>query len=567
MKVIDLRPDAKLLKSNFDGYKLSLDAVPILRLENINKPHKVKLTSSEYSLSHSMLFNLHNHLVPDPWLSNTAYYIDSTLTVQRIQYDTQSGRLKPAQVVYKFSNNQEQTEGSYNTEIKFISEKYAVLSNGTGILQIIDTGDRQKIDEWKRLDSLEPIDKSFIIQDARFKIDKGEKIIHCLLLHIDQLDGKFYNIIDWITLKEESSTKKWKSSARRTLQGKGSLYYLSLDVHCTSVVYSSNHEYKYTFDSVNEIVQDVEMEADKPKEFADSESSFQWSQKGEDITINFSQIPDALKDDYHVKCHQSHVEVKCGDEFLLNSDLFAEIDVDLTTWTLENDFLQLNLIKKSPELIWPYLTPGGPAEVLAATEKSNQLLSSQPAPDLNSQMEECDFGDDGHENDEYFIEQLDATTHKTHHKIFLASNHPLFSITLRPGFPKAIAVRNDVDCCLWLQQQITSEDEWSLKHEGTLNAFGYVQASKRDRKYMMCSPDMSLAVISESTRHLFIYRDSYSTATGLRKRTGPQLLIGQQKLVALDGTNGEIQGISVENDAVLLLTENAVLCLQLAEEE
>ena len=78
---------------------------------------------------------------------------------------------------------------------------------------------------------------------------------------------------------------------------------------------------------------------------------------------------------------------------------------------------------------------------------------------------------------------------------------------------------------------------------------------------------MSLAVISEPTRHLFLYRDSYSTAAGLRKRTGPQLLIGQQTLVALDGTNGEILGISVENDAVFLLTENAVLCLQLAEEE
>lgn len=84
---------------------------------------------------------------------------------------------------------------------------------------------------------------------------------------------------------------------------------------------------------------------------------------------------------------------------------------------------------------------------------------------------------------------------------------------------------------------------------------------------MMCSPDMSLAVISESTRHLFIYRDSYSTAGGLRKRSGPQLTIGQQKLVTLDGTNGEILGISVENDHVLLLTENAILCLQLAEEE
>jgi len=64
------------------------------------------------------------------------------------------------------------------------------------------------------------------------------------------------------------------------------------------------------------------------------------------------------------------------------------------------------------------------------------------------------------------LEQLDATTHKAHHKIFLASNHPLFSITLRPGFPKAIAVRNDVDCCLWLQKQITAEEEWTLRHEG-----------------------------------------------------------------------------------------------------
>lgn len=101
----------------------------------------------------------------------------------------------------------------------------------------------------------------------------------------------------------------------------------------------------------------------------------------------------------------------------------------------------------------------------------------------------------------------------------------------------------------------------------TLNAFGYVQASKRDRKYIMCSPDMNLSVISESIRHLFIYKNKYSTAGGLRKRTGSQLSIGQQKLISLDGTDGEILGMSVENEIVLLLTENSVLCLQLADQE
>lgn len=83
----------------------------------------------------------------------------------------------------------------------------------------------------------------------------------------------------------------------------------------------------------------------------------------------------------------------------------------------------------------------------------------------------------------------------------------------------------------------------------------------------MCSPDMNLSVISESNRHLFIYKNSYSTAGGLRKRTGPQMLIGQQRLIALDGTGGEILGIHVENESVLVLTESSVLCLQLADEE
>lgn len=35
MKIVELRPDSKLLKGNFDGYKLSLEPIPILKQENI----------------------------------------------------------------------------------------------------------------------------------------------------------------------------------------------------------------------------------------------------------------------------------------------------------------------------------------------------------------------------------------------------------------------------------------------------------------------------------------------------------------------------------------------------
>lgn len=106
-----------------------------------------------------------------------------------------------------------------------------------------------------------------------------------------------------------------------------------------------------------------------------------------------------------------------------------------------------------------------------------------------------------------------------------------------------------------------------MKHEATLHAFGYIQASKRERKFLACSPDTNLAVICESSRHLFIYKNSYNTASGLRKRSGPQLTIGQQKLVAFDGSNGDILGISVDNEIILLLTEHAICCLQLSIEE
>lgn len=158
-------------------------------------------------------------------------------------------------------------------------------------------------------------------------------------------------------------------------------------------------------------------------------------------------------------------------------------------------------------------------------------------------------------------------THEPSHKVFLGSNHPLFSTTLRAGFPQAVAVRNDVDCCLWLQHVSPSDESWSFKHESTLHAFGYIQASKIGRKYLACSPDTNLAVISETSRHLFIYKNSYNTASGLRNRSGPQLTIGQQKVVSFDGSSGDIIGISVENEIILLLTENVICCLQLSIEE
>lgn len=159
---------------------------------------------------------------------------------------------------------------------------------------------------------------------------------------------------------------------------------------------------------------------------------------------------------------------------------------------------------------------------------------------------------------------MDVKMHKITHKINLGSSNPvLFSLSLRAGHPKAFALRNDVDVCVWLPQLQLLNSPFDARHEGTLNAFGYVQASKQQKKFMQCSPDMNYAIISESQRHIFVYKSAYDSAGGLKNRNSSvKISIGQQKLVSMSDSD-EVLGMVCENDVTFLLTQKNVLCLQI----
>lgn len=166
------------------------------------------------------------------------------------------------------------------------------------------------------------------------------------------------------------------------------------------------------------------------------------------------------------------------------------------------------------------------------------------------------------------LERIDSVTDNVTHKVSLGSNQSLFHVHLRQGQPPALAVRHDVDVCLYQPTKVptatTGHSEWRLSHNGTLNAFGYVQASKQQKKYMKCSPDMSYAIICEAHRHVFVYKSVYGTASNLKNRKGGgKVSIGQQQLFTMEGGTDEIVGILVENDVTLLLTEKEIICLQI----
>lgn len=76
---------------------------------------------------------------------------------------------------------------------------------------------------------------------------------------------------------------------------------------------------------------------------------------------------------------------------------------NLSLLTLQqNNFLQVSLIKKNADLIWPYFIPGGPAE--SNDNGDNEPLgSSAPVSNLTTQIEECDLGVNGQIANEFFI--------------------------------------------------------------------------------------------------------------------------------------------------------------------
>ncbi|XP_073828175.1 nudC domain-containing protein 1-like [Musca autumnalis] len=588
-KIVELRQDRGLIRSNFDGYKLSLEVVPVIRQELNVGPLKATPNDDQYSLLHVELFSMQNLLVVDPWSRNDSYFINKLGEVVRCSYDENIGRPNPMQVVYRIAERTHDDDqlarpmwkpkGEYNHTFRFISEKYCVLCDGVKTLYLLETGDRFKSQEWQKVATttisgkdLDAEEMNYVINDVRLDIVKEQKQISLALGHVQRVEPQtadggstHFMFLHWAKwyLKEQ----QWHFEILDTLEGKGSLYYCAFEPRSESLIISTNHEFKWrSKKSNNEPYEDVADENkpqlhDKPE---NEISGFSWTQTDEDIVVKFDEKPDAEKSDYNIKCVANKLTVKYKDNTLLDCELREKIDHDLTTWTIENNFLQITLVKQESGLHWPFLLANdlGPRENTDGKQQNCMPMEQQPIANLETPIEDCDFPM-GMAEEEITISRYNLPTKTITHSVIMSSSPPLFATSLRPGFPLAVATRQDVDCSLWLQQfNPTKPDEWSLRHEGNLHAFAYVQASKQQKKFIDCSPDLGYAVISESHRHVFLYKSKYDTASGLRNRNGPQVTIGKQHLITLEDA-GEVLGLTTANSVATLLTEKCVLFVQI----
>uniref|UniRef100_A0A2M4BI79 NudC domain-containing protein 1 n=1 Tax=Anopheles marajoara TaxID=58244 RepID=A0A2M4BI79_9DIPT len=613
MRYTELRPDPKLLKPNYGGFKLSLDTVPVLRTElpATQRTNRVRPNPQrQYSYLHARLFGLHNHLVPDPWATGCLYYVDVSGTVQRVQYQPSVGRLSACCPVYRMALPPQSISAStdpYNCSLAFASERLCLLADGHGTISVLQTGNRATNGTWVAECVLPRADEEgsrllpatgSVLLDARLVQPDSTSTsqLHCIALQVEHFTSKpSETVLHWFVLEQQQQRHQegpsatdadatldgWTVRSSCQLRSGGFPRYCSLDYDCTGLLLASDKPFTFTEDTEYPIEPEPTGTESGKATATDASSdtdpsvagALSWSQTMTDIRICCSKRDGSIRWQFEAETEPDGTfKLTANDEpVLTRSQLFAAING--TPSTSETDtVLELVLEKAVKESMWPHLYEGGPEETIVTGSDGRGVGADEllPAPDLDAMLEECDFGEAEGEEQYFTLERLDRQTHRATDRASLGSQPPLFAMRLQPGAPTAIVVRQNVDACVWQPVQpvssATGSSSWNLRHEGTLHTFGYVQASKRQQKYLAAAPDLGYAAICESERMVSIYRLNYSTSGVLRRRHGPQVSVGQQHLIFLEDTS-EILGICCENEAIVLLLEGALVTLQLTIEE
>ncbi|XP_067012724.2 nudC domain-containing protein 1 isoform X2 [Anabrus simplex] len=583
--MIELRPRKELLDPNFDGYKLSLEPVPVYRLTLECGADHILPSDDQYSFLHLKIFSLHNHLYKDPWTDDGIYFIDKMWRVQKIISDTNTGRLESTKEMWQMPNHQSRRSGHYNTSLCFPSEELAVLSDGAGILYIVQTGARSTStqSQWKVLFSDKVCEKEtpFIVADSRCSLLECRKEVHCVLLRVEEAKrddverrsaGSFDTTLEWITFAE-GEMGSWSLRCFRCLSGPGGVNYIAMEPGCQALCLASEYPFEFIKDSESPILKDAAH--NNGGKVQEEKKEYMWQQSAEDITVTFRLPDDTQKSDITVDVKDLRLCVAYRDRMLLEGPLANRLESELSTWAVERGKLEVVLVKQETGLMWSELVVGDtkgehvmdPALVEEVHRRLAHLCSSEEkergcTPGFNSdQLEECDAPP----NTMAVLSRFEPITHKASHQVNLGGLQWLFNAQLAAEKLPAICLRHDVDGCVWQPEKPgEGKDDWPFTHVGTFMAFGYVQASKQQRKFSTCPSDLTYVAVCEAVSHVYIYRQPRVLATEMRnRRTGRRVAhTAQQQLVNLD-TNKEVLGVHASPRILYILTSDTILALHI----
>lgn len=599
-----LRVNRDLLDSQFDGYKLSLDALPTYDFSLNSSIDEVKLRDDEYTFQHMQAFGLTNYLIGDLWNPNCVYYVDSDWKVvqHRIILETQ---LNDPSVVFTIPDASSRRAGSrHSVSLHFPSPQLCVLSDGAGMLYVMDTGERDISEAavWKVLFKKEVCGGAPAILQHALCTEVGSEVkIDAVLLHIEETTTTMENgegasgdsnksayetRLEWITFKTANGDVEYEVENTRQLRGKTAPIYCGLEEGAQALFVASEADFEVISDSLYPLKEEKAMEEEEKEEKQEEDAPlplFTWTQTGEDVTITLVVPETVSKPDINIVMEADRIDVgiKNGKE-LLSGALYRLIDIACCTWTLEKRKLEVTLSKEDEGFMWTEVVVGNTeGEYIADPDQARMIherlahltsetLGADPSgnmggrPGISPQdLEECDMSMEN----EVCIYRIDGQKHTVANKASLASHQRLFRASLEPHLPTSLCLRHDVDGIIWQPKQATAESPSPWQHEATFNALGYVQASKRNCKFASCAPDTSYCVLCDCSKHAYIYRQPSDIPSPLRNRKSGRVVgqIAKQQVVSLD-SNDDILGLQATNERLFILTTKKLYIIRVQVE-
>ncbi|XP_055482679.1 nudC domain-containing protein 1 isoform X3 [Psammomys obesus] len=560
-----LRVKRPLLDPRFEGYKLSLEPLPCYQLELDAAVAEVKLRDDQYTLEHMHAFGMYNYLHYDVWYQDSVYYIDNLGRIMNLTVMLDTALGKPREV-FRLPTDVTAYDNRLCASIHFTSPTWVTLSDGTGRLYVIGTGDRGNSPEKWEIIFNEELGNPFIIIHSISLLKAEEHSVAILLLRIEKegLDLKgsgFYVSLEWVTVsKKKEDSNKYEITKRHVFHGKSVPHYAAIEPDGNGLMIVSYKSFQGV--AVGHDLDDS-MDEDRSEKMK-VEPLYYWQQTEDDLTVTVRLPENSTKEDIQVQFLPDNINIVLKDVQVLEGKLHSSIDHESSTWTIkENDSLEISLIKKNEGLTWPELVVGNkqgelirdPAQCAAIAERLMHLTSDE------LELEECDI---------FFEEssslcRFDGNTLKTTHVVNLGSNQYLFSVTVDPKEMPCFCLRHDVDALLWQPHCSQQDDMW--EHIATFNALGYVQASKRDKKFFACAPNYSYAALCECLRRVFIYRQPAPMSTVLYNRKEGRHVgqVAKQQVASLE-TNDPILGFQATNERLFVLTTKNLFLIKVNTE-
>lgn len=564
---------------NFESYRLSLDAIPTYNVELDAAVEELKLKDTQYTLEHMRAFGMYNYLHLDPWYEDSVYFVDCKGRVLNLTVTLDTALGKPREV-YRIIAESSQCEDRLCASLRLTSATWAALSDGTGRLYLLRTGKRGDGShmKWEPLFS-EDLGEPFTVLHSVSHVQAGVHSMEVLLLRVqkDPLEtkGSGYSVsLEWITVANaagQGQEKKYEVKKRRVLRGKSVPHYAAVEPKGKGLMLASEKPFVFTHVDGRP----VEQPEPEPMEVEKTDPIYFWQQTTEDITLCVRMPEGITKEEVQFRLTADNVAIGVrGFPPLLEGQLFASVDPEASAWIIRNDkSLEVTLQKRGEGPMWPELVMGDRrGEYVMSDEQAaliHERLTHLTSEDLNGnpdrdkppcnsqELEDCDrFPEDSSS-----LTHFDEQSLKPTQVVNLGSHQYLFTVDVDPSEMPCLCLRHDVDALVWQPRPDQPGNMW--EHVATFNALGYVQASKRDKKFATCAPNFSYASLCECLRRAFIYRQPSPVETVLfNRKQGRQVgQVAKQQVASLD-SDKPILGFRATNERLYILTSSNLFVLK-----